>query len=69
MKRRKMDSLEPMKIGNGGTIVRNNRAYRRAWRNRAMVEGRSSKKYYTTKQYHKRTRNGKTVKVCKNTHK
>ena len=73
MKRRKMSEepkteLNEYKLGNNGTIVKNNRAYRRAWRNRAMMEGRPSKKYYTTKQTHKRTRNGKTVKVSKNTH-
>lgn len=57
-----------MKIGNGGRLVVNNRAYRRNWRNKAMLEGRP-KKFYTTKQFHKRTRNGKTTKVCKNTYK
>ena len=57
-----------IKLGNGGQLVVNNRAYRRAWRNRAMMEGRP-KKFYTTKQFHTRIRNGKTTKVCKNTYK
>ena len=50
-----------------GVVVKN-RAYRRRWKNRAMLENRASKKYYTTKQTHKRKRNGKTVTVCKNNH-
>lgn len=61
-------STNKLGLGNNGNIVVKNRAYRRAWRNRAMMEGRS-KKFYTTKQFHKRTRNGKTVKVSKNTYK
>lgn len=50
---------------NGGVVVKN-RAYRRMWKNRAMMENRPSKKYYTTKQTHIRIRNGKRVKVSKN---
>lgn len=55
-------------FGNNGNIVVKNRAYRRTWKNRAMLEGRP-KKYYTTKQTHIRIRNGKRTKVSKNTSK
>lgn len=37
-------------FGNDGTIVVKNRAYRRAFKNRAMLEGQKSKKYYTQKK-------------------
>lgn len=62
MKRRKMTEekaeLPPevgqveskIKLGNGGKLVVNNRAFRRAWRNRAMLEGKPSKKWFTTKK-------------------
>ena len=38
------------KVGfdNQGNVIVKNRAYRRRWKNRAMMEGRP-KKYYTTK--------------------
>ena len=42
---------------NQGNIVVKNRAYRRRWQNRAMLEGRS-KKYYTTKRTKKRRKRG-----------
>lgn len=35
-------------------IVVKNRAYRRQWKNRAMLEGKKSKKFYTTKKKGKR---------------
>ena len=38
------------KLGNNGTIVFNNRRYRRLWRNRAMMEGKPTKKWYTVKK-------------------
>lgn len=58
------DSSEGIKVeapkagfDNQGNVVVKNRAYRRAWKNRAMLEGRP-KKYYTTK----RTKNRKKRK-------
>ena len=41
-------------INNQGEIVVKNRAYRRRWINRAMMEGRPSKKWYTKKKKAKR---------------
>lgn len=43
---------EESKVGfsNDGTIVVKNRAYRRAFKNRAMLEGKKSKKFYTQKK-------------------
>ena len=35
---------------NEGHVVVKNRAYRRRWKNRAMLEGKKSKKYYTQKK-------------------
>ena len=35
---------------NQGHVIVKNRAYRRRWRNRAMLEGQKSKKFYTTKR-------------------
>lgn len=40
-----------------GVVVKN-RAYRRRWINRAMMEGKSSKKYYTTKRTKCRRKRG-----------
>lgn len=40
-----------------GVVVKN-RAYRRRFLNRAMMEGRSSKKYYTTKRTKCRRKRG-----------
>ena len=39
---------------NNGNVVVKNRAYRRSWKNRAMLEGRPSKKWYTKKKRIKR---------------
>ena len=36
-------------LDNDGSVVSKNRAFRRKWKNRAMLEGRP-KKYYTTKK-------------------
>lgn len=55
-------------LGNNGTIVVKNRAYRRRWRTTAELEGKS-KNYYTKKKTHKRKRNGKTITVRKKTRK
>lgn len=35
-------------------IVIKNRAFRRAWKNRAMLEGKKSKRFYTKKKKGKR---------------
>lgn len=52
-------------LSNEGTIIRKNRAWRRARRNTAQLEGKP-KNYYTTKQTHtRRKKNGKVVKVRK----
>lgn len=47
-----MSPTESPKVGfnNQGQVVTKNRAYRRRWKNRAMLEGKPSKKWYTTKQ-------------------
>ena len=37
-------------IDNQGHIVVKNREYRRKWKNRAQLEERKSKKFYTTKR-------------------
>lgn len=49
------------KVGltNDGQIVVKNRAYRRAFKNRAMLEGKPSKKYYTTKRTKNRRKRAK----------
>ena len=62
-----MEPQEPVKVeyteepkigfGNDGTIVVKNRAWRRAWKNRAMLEGKSTKKYYTAKKTKSRRKN------------
>lgn len=43
---------EKTRVGfnNQGQLVVKNRAYRRRWKNLAQIEGRKSKKYYTTKR-------------------
>lgn len=40
------------KVGfdNNGNLVVKNRAYRRKWKNRAQLEGKKSKKFYTKKK-------------------
>lgn len=43
---------------NEGHVVVKNRAYRRRWRNRAMLEGKPSKKWYTTKRTKSRRKRG-----------
>ena len=56
---KKLEYSPQVGFGNDGSIVVKNRAYRRAWKNRAMLEGKSSKKYYTTKRTKSRKkRNG-----------
>lgn len=40
-------------FGENGIVVKN-RAYRRAWKNRAMMEGRKTKHYYTKSQKRKK---------------
>ena len=40
-------------FGENGVVVKN-RAYRRKWKNRAMMEGKKSKKFYTQKKKGKR---------------
>lgn len=61
----KLEYSPKVSFGENGIVVKN-RAYRRRWINRAMMEGKPSKKYYTTKQTHTRIRNGKRTKVSKN---
>ena len=45
-------------IDNNGGILVNNRAWRRSWKNRAMIEGKPSKKWYTTKKTKSRRKRG-----------
>lgn len=45
-------------INNQGSIVVKNRAWRRIWKNRAMIEGKCSKKWYTTKMTKSRRKRG-----------
>ena len=61
-----MENKTKVGIDNNGRIVVKNRAYRRMRKNLAMIEGKKSKKFYTTKQTHKRVRNGKMKIVSKN---
>ena len=59
------DDIKPKKEGN---LFRRalNRLQRRKFKNRAQVEGKPSKKYYTTKQTKTRKKkNGKKVQVRK----
>ena len=45
-----MEESPKVGIDNTGSIVVKNRAYRRARKNRAMLEGQKSKKFYTQKK-------------------
>lgn len=46
-----VDNLSPqVRIDPEEGIIIKNRAYRRRWKNRAMLEGKPSKKWYTTKR-------------------
>lgn len=62
--------MDEVKVGfdNNGRLVVKNRAYRRAFKNRATLEGKP-KNYYTKKKIHKRNRNGKITIISKNTYK
>ena len=50
----KLEYSPQVGFGDNGNIVVKNRAYRRTWKNRAMLEGRKTKHYYTKSQKRKK---------------
>lgn len=53
----KLEYSPKVGFGENGIVVKN-RAYRRRWKNRAMMEGKCSKKWYTTKMTKSRRKRG-----------
>lgn len=49
-----IDNPSPLVALTDKGIVVKNRAFRRRWKNRAMLEGQKSKKFYTQKKKGKR---------------
>ena len=49
-----MENENPKVAFTENGVVVKNRAYRRAWKNRAILEGKPSKKWYTKKKKAKR---------------
>lgn len=53
------DKDQKVGLDNSGHIVFKNRAFRRRWKNRAELEGKKSKHYYTRKKNGKKSRKSK----------